>query len=429
MQNLGNEKKALPPNPSVQHDQGSTEVPQSRPHQPGYPRTAQGYSPSQNHPGTAPQHYPGQQMPSPQSGPPPMFSPEHSQGYPPQPLSSPQYNQQHSPNGPYPSPPANAPYPPSPHGYQPPPGQYQHYSPQNTYPQGTPYPQNNSYPQGSPYPQSPASPYPQGYPAGTPPAVNPNYQHRQSLSGPRPLFDEYGLPTELMQKYSMAIFNYLDANYAPKNTRAIEQSKIKAFMEHLGIDKNRNIGALPSNVLEDFYNHFGIAFTKTMAPPSIDGAIKVASTVFKGASFLANVIGAGTGGGGGGLLGGGGLGGGFGMGGGSSSQANLMIPTIDSNGFTTLFSNAIKRNPNGMFQKTNEVIQRFGIHLPPLQRPQLPYGPDPVVVEQYKTYEQMMMMKMKMKMQQTQMVAQVAINGAHNVQQASLPAGYYYKYS
>lgn len=226
----------------------------------------------------------------------------------------------------------------------------------------------------------------------------------------------------------MAIFNYLDANYAPKNTRAIEQSKIKAFMEHLGVDKNRNIGALPSNVLEDFYNHFGISFTKTMAPPSVDGAIKVASTVFKGASFLANVMGAGTGGGGG-LLGGGGLGGGFGMGGGSSSQTNLMIPTIDGRGFTTLFSNAIKRNPNGMFQKTNEVIQRFRIQLPPLQRSQLPYGPDPVVVEQYKTYEQMMMMKMNMRMQQTQMVAQVAINGAHNVQQASLPAGYYYKYT
>ncbi|CAM0142564.1 hypothetical protein VKS41_001910 [Umbelopsis sp. WA50703] len=422
MQDNGHAEKALPPNPPGQPNQEATEVPQSQAPQTAYPPTPQGSSSSQQGYTPSPyQQYPGPQMPSPQSGPPQAYPPHYPQGYPPQSLSSPQYDQQQWPYGAYSGQPANASYPPSPHGYQHPPGQYQHYPPQNAFPQGASYPPSPV----SPYPQSPASSYSQGYANGVPPAPNPNYQHRQSLSGPRPLYDEYGMATEILQQYSMAIFNYLDANYSPKNTRAIEQTKIKAFMEHLGVDKSRNIGALPSNILEDFYRHFGISFTKSMAPPSIDSAIKVASTVFKGASFLANVMGGGAAGGG--LLGGSGLGGG--SLGGSSSQTNIMVPTIDSKGFATLFSNGIKRNPNGMFTRTNEVIQKFRIHLPPLQRSQLPYGPDPVVVEQYKTYEQLMMMKMKMRMQQTQMVAQVAINGAHNVQQASLPAGYYYKYS
>jgi hypothetical protein len=63
-----------------------------------------------------------------------------------------------------------------------------------------------------------------------------------------------------------------------------------------------------------------------------------------------------------------------------------------------------------------------------LQRYQLPVAPDPMVIEQYRQFEQILMIKMKMKMQQTQMMANLAVQGAHNVQQASLPAGSYYTY-
>jgi hypothetical protein len=224
------------------------------------------------------------------------------------------------------------------------------------------------------------------------------------------------MATDEFQRYSLAMFNFLDANYAPQNSRAIEQTKLKAFMESLGVDKSRNIAAGPANILEDFYRHFGIPFQKTMAPPSIGTAVNVATKVFKGANFLASVLG------GGGGLGGGGLGGG-------SSQASLMIPVIDSGGFSTLFANAVKRNPNGMFVKFNEAIQKFRLRVPLLQRYQLPVAPDPMVMEQYRQFEQILITKMKMKMQQTQIMANLAVQGAHNVQQASLPAGSYYTYN
>jgi hypothetical protein len=228
------------------------------------------------------------------------------------------------------------------------------------------------------------------------------------------------MPTDELRRYTAAIFNFLDATYAPKNTGAIEQSKIKSFMEDgLGTPRNRNIGYLPPNLVEDFYSYFGIKYTKKLAPPTIANTVNVASKVFKGANFLANALGGGTGfGGGGGSM--------FGNGMGGSSQSALLIPAIDRDGLTILISNLAKRNPNGMFTKLNEVIQKYRLSLPLVERSQLPFAPDPQVVELFNSYEQVMMMKMQMKLKSTQMMANLAVQGAHNVQQASLPPGYYY---
>ncbi|KAH8554636.1 hypothetical protein BGW37DRAFT_480507 [Umbelopsis sp. PMI_123] len=372
------------------------------------------------------------------SGPPPS---SNSSQAPPQHQPPPQPQQQG-----YSTPPHQS-YPPQPQGYQQYPhgGQGQHPNYQGVPSAGfhsAPSPQTQGYPnqyahqQGPPpltpnppqgyYQQNPPPPganSPHGYYQQGLPPNHPGYPHYQPAPPANALYDIYGMPTAEHQRYSATFFNFLDSNYAPQNSRAIEQTKIKAFMESLGVDKNRNIGALPANMLEDFYTHFGIPFTKKMGPPTVANAVNVASTVFKGASILSNVLGAGTG------LGGGGLMGGFGGGMGRGSQTNIMIPVIDNNGFTTLFSNAVKRNPNGMFIKLNEVIQKFRLPVPVLQRNQLPMNPDPLVIEQYKSYEQIMMMKMQMKMKSTQMMANVVVQGAHNVQEASLPAGYTYRYT
>ncbi|CAO3686402.1 unnamed protein product [Umbelopsis ramanniana] len=366
--------------------------------------------------------------------------------------SAPQPQPQHSSSEPSYSPPQQQPYSPSPQGYQqyPPAGQGQYpnyqgpppagfHSPpsfgsqaqpnQYAYQQGPPQPYP-AYPQGY-YQQSPPPSsanaslgyYQQGPPTPSHPGFQQN-QHAQHAQHPRAFYDAYGMPTDELRRYTVAIFNFLDATYAPKNTGAIEQSKIKSFMEDgLGTPRNRNIGYLPPNLVEDFYNYFGIKYTKKLAPPTIANTVNVASKVFKGANFLANALGGGTGfGGGGGSMFGNGMGGGMG----GSSQSALLIPAIDRDGLTTLISNLAKRNPNGMFTKLNEVIQKYRLSLPLVERSQLPFAPDPQVVELFNSYEQGMLMKMQMKLKTTQMMANLAVQGAHNVQQASLPPGYYY---
>ncbi|KAG2188550.1 hypothetical protein INT44_001304 [Umbelopsis vinacea] len=389
--------------PQQQHSYG--ELPYPPPPQQPYSLPRQG---DQHYPPARQGQYPSYQGPPPvgfypsspiesqaqpnqyayQQGPPPQASPTYPQGY-----------QQQSP------PPSS---PNAPQGY------YQQGPP-------VPYPGHGYYQQGPPPPHTGQnSPYGY-YQQGPPPPHHSGHPQNQYAQHPRAFYDAYGMPTDELRRYTTAMFNFLDATYAPKNTGAIEQSKIKSFMEEgLGTPRNRNIGYLPPNQVEDFYNHFGIKFTKKLAPPNIANAVNVASKVFKGANFLANALGGGTGfGGGGGSMFGGGMGGG-------SSQAALLIPAIDKDGFNTLVSNLAKRNPNGMFAKLNEVIRKYRLSLPLVERSQLPFAPDPQTVQQFNSYEQVMLMKMQMNLKSTQMMANLAVQGAHNVQQASLPAGYYY---
>lgn len=52
-----------------------------------------------------------------------------------------------------------------------------------------------------------------------------------------------------------------------------------------------------------------------------------------------------------------------------------------------------------------------------------------MILEQYKSYEHLMQMKMQMKRKSTQMMANLMVQGAHNIEQASAPPGYYYSYN
>jgi hypothetical protein len=393
----------------------NSEPPYPPPQQQPYSPPPQGY---QHYPPTGKGQYPNYQGPPPAGfySPPPFgsqaqpnqYAYAYQQGPPPQP--SPTYPQEYYQQSPVPSS-ANA--------------------AQGYYQQGSPAPVPNPgqvyYQQGPPPSQPGQNSSPGYHQQGPPPPNHAGHPQNQYVQHPKAFYDVYGMPTDELRRYTTAIFNFLDATYAPKNTGAIEQSKIKSFIEEgLGTPRNRNIGYLPPNLVEDFYNHFGIKFTKKLAPPTIANTVNVASKVFKGANFLANALGGGTGFGGGGN--------GFGVGGGSmfgssiggSSQAALLIPAIDKDGFNTLISNLAKRNPNGMFTNLNQIIQKYRLNLPPVERSQLPFAPDPRIVEQFNSYEQVMLMKMQMKLKSTQMMANLAVQGAHNVQQASLPSGYYY---
>ncbi|CAO3686398.1 unnamed protein product [Umbelopsis ramanniana] len=268
------------------------------------------------------------------------------------------------------------------------------------------------YYQQQPPPTPPRRDFSQGYFQQGPYTSQPNYSQNQYGQHPKAFYDVY------------AIFDFLDATYAPKNTGVIEQSKVKAFMEGMGVHKNSNIGYLPPDKLEAFYAHFGIEFKKKLATPNVANTVNVASKVFQGASFFANVLGAGTG-----LGGGGDIIGAFGSAIGGSSKGALIIPSIDKDGLLALLSNTTKGDPNGIFTGINNLIKKHNLNLPVLERSQLPFVPDPMILEQYKSYEHLMQMKMQMKRKSTQMMANLMVQGAHNIEQASAPPGYYYTYN